>query len=84
MVSWLRPEYRADAALAGLECSVVLDLLIAPDGKPVQIALAKGSGTPDLDQAALQAARRWRFAPPRWNSRPVEVWGRVELRFHRR
>ena len=84
MVRWLRPEYRADWAAAGANGSAVLDLLIEPGGEPVELKLAQSSGSAQLDQAVLRAADLWRFAPPRWNSQPVEVWGRVELRFHER
>jgi TonB family protein len=82
MVRWFRPEYRMEWALTGLEGSVVLDLLIDPNGQPVQTLVAQRSGSPELDEAALRAAHLWRFAPPSWKSRPVEVWGRVEVRFN--
>lgn len=82
MVRWFRPEYRIEWALAGMEGSVVLDLLIDPNGQPVQATVAQRSGSPELDEAALRAANLWRFAPPSWKSRPIEVWGRVEVRFN--
>lgn len=81
MVRWLRPSYPVDWALAGVQGSVVLDLLISPNGRPVEINVAQGSGSPELDRSAARAASDWRFAPPRWRSQPVEVWGRVEVRF---
>lgn len=81
MVVWLRPKYSIDWALAGMEGPVLLDLLIDPHGEPIKVAVARGSGSPELDEAALRAAGSWRFAPPRWNSQPVEVWARVELRY---
>ncbi len=84
LVRWLRPQYPADWAAAGVSGSVVLDLLIDPGGKPVAISVAQSSGSAQLDAAALTAAQRWRFAPPRWKSGPVEVWGRVEVRFRPR
>jgi TonB family protein len=82
MVRWLRPEYSIDCALPGVKGSVVLDLLIGPGGQPIEINVAQSSGSPKLDTAALHAANLWSFAPPLWKSRPVEVWGRVELRFN--
>lgn len=84
LVRWLRPQYPPDWAAAGVSGSVVLDLLIDPGGKPVAISVAQSSGSAQLDAAALTAARLWRFAPPRWKSGPVEVWGRVEVRFRPR
>jgi TonB family protein len=83
MVQWIRPDYSADeCASLGAERSVVLDLLIDPNGQAVKIAPAETSGSPELDEAALSAARVWRFSPPVWKSKPVEVWGQIELRFH--
>jgi TonB family protein len=84
LVRWLRPEYPPDWAAAGVSGSVVLDLLIDPGGKPVAISVAQSSGSAQLDAAALTAAKWWRFAPPRGKSAPVEVWGRVEVRFRPR
>jgi TonB family protein len=82
LVRWLRPEYPPDWAAAGVSGAVVLDLLIDPSGKPAVISVAQSSGAAQLDAAALTAAKWWRFAPPRGKSGPVEVWGRVEVRFH--
>ncbi len=84
LVRWLRPQYPPDWAVAGVSGSVVLDLLIDPSGKPIAISVAQSSGSAQLDAAALTAAKWWRFAPPRWKSGPVEVWGRVEVRFRQR
>jgi TonB family protein len=82
MVRWLRPEYPVERALAGVEGSVLLDLLIDPHGQPVESMVAQRSESPELDEAALRAANLWRFAPPLWKSRPVEVWARVEVRYN--
>jgi TonB family protein len=84
LARWLRPQYPLDWAVAGVSGSVVLDLLIDPSGKPVAISVAQSSGSAQLDAAALTAAKSWRFASPRWKSAPVEVWGRIEVRFHPR
>jgi TonB family protein len=82
MIRWLRPEYSTGCASPGTEGSVVLDLLIDPSGQPAEITVVQSSGSSELDKAALHAANLWRFAPPLWKSRPVEVWGRIELRFN--
>jgi TonB family protein len=84
MVRWLRPQYPSDWAAAGMSGTVVLDLLIDADGRPVEITVTQSSGSAQLDHAAQRAADDWRFAPPRWKSGPVEVWGRLEVRFRQR
>jgi protein TonB len=82
MVRWLRPVYPMDWALGDMEGSVRLDLRIDPLGQPIATTVAQSSGSPRLDEAALRAASFWRFAPPVWKSQPVEVEGRVEVRFN--
>ena len=83
MVRWVRPVYSSvECTLPGVEGSVVLDLRIDPQGQPGEIRVAQSSGFLQFDRAALHAASLWRFAPPLWKSRPLEVWGRVELRFN--
>ena len=52
---------------------VLLLVEVAPDGLPRQVNLASSSGSPRLDEAALDAVRRWRFVPakarPRYRHR---------------
>jgi len=82
MIRWFRPVYYPiECTSPGMVRSVVLDLRIDPGGQPAEITVARSSGSPQLDGAALHAASLWRFAPPLW-TQPVEVWGRVELRFN--
>jgi TonB family protein len=82
MVRWLRPDYPMEWALAGKEGSVLLDLRIDPSGQPSEIMVRRSSASRELDESAARAARQWRFAPPLWNARPVEVWAEVEVRYH--
>jgi hypothetical protein len=44
--------------------------------------MAQRSESPQLDQAVVGAANFWRFAPPRWDSQPVAVSARVEIRYN--
>jgi TonB family protein len=82
MVRWLRPEYPLEWAVAGMDGSVLLDQRIDAHGQPVKTTVARGSGSPQLDEAALHAANAWRFAPPLWKSQPVEVSSQIEVRFN--
>jgi TonB family protein len=83
MVRWLRPEYPVEWASMGIEGSVLLDLRIDRRGQPVEIVMAQSSGSSQLDTSVLRAARLWKFAPPFYKTRPVEVESRVEVRFNR-
>ncbi len=44
---------------------------IGPDGVPTDASLVQSSGEPELDRAALQAVRRWRFHPASQNGVPT-------------
>lgn len=83
MAGWVRPVYdAAQCAAQHPDGPIVLDLRIDPRGRPAEVRVAKRSGSSQLDSIVLRAAALWRFAPPLWKSQPVEVWGRVELRFN--
>lgn len=56
------PTYPAASQRAGEQGTVVLNIVIGPDGKPLEVMVAKSSGFAALDEAALKAARQWRFA----------------------
>jgi TonB family protein len=83
LVRWLRPVYASThCGLLRTHDPLVLDLRIEPGGQPVEIKIAQGSGSTQLDKTVLHAAGLWRFAPPEWKSQPIEVSARVELRFN--
>jgi TonB family protein len=82
MVRWLRPEYPMEWAVAGMDGSVLLDQRIDAHGQPFETTVARGSGSAQLDEAALHAAEAWRFVPPLWKSEPVEVSSQIEVRFN--
>lgn len=44
---------------------------VGPDGVPTSTSLVEGSGSRDLDRAALDAVRRWRFRPAQVDGRPT-------------
>jgi len=40
---------------------LLLAIVIGEDGKPVEVNIEKSSGFAALDEAAVSAARQWRF-----------------------
>jgi protein TonB len=58
-----QPEYPAAAIALGEEGRVVLWLEIRADGSVGQAVVTKSSLSPRLDQAAVSAAKRWRYVP---------------------
>lgn len=58
-----KPVYPALSIELGEAGSVGLRVSVGADGKAQDVALARSSGFPRLDRAALQAVRHWRFRP---------------------
>jgi TonB family protein len=75
-------EYPAEAKAAGVEGVVILEILVNEEG---QVSAAKVlRSVPLLDEAALQAAREWRYAPTLVNGKPVPIKMTVTVNFTRR
>ncbi len=78
------PTYPHDARAQGVEGEVVLRAIVDPTGA-VEPEVVVVESIPMLDQAAIDALRRWRFAPGRdRTNRPVPVVIEVPLRFRLR
>ncbi|HEY3353082.1 MAG TPA: TonB family protein [Polyangia bacterium] len=65
-------EYTDAARQAGLEGTVILDLVVGPDGAPRDITVVQGLDH-GLTEAALAALKRCRFTPGERNGEPVPV-----------
>lgn len=50
-------------------------------GSADQVQIRNSSGHNLLDQAALNAVRRWRFVPARQGDQPVAAWVLVPITF---
>lgn len=65
------PRYPSRALRRGDSGTVRVRVEVGPDGRPSQVSVAQPSGSRDLDRAAVEAVRRWRFHPARRNGEPV-------------
>lgn len=63
LASNAQPKYPAAALRAGETGTVLLRVNVSAGGEPTDIAIARRSGNRDLDRAAMNAARNWRFQP---------------------
>ena len=77
------PRYPVLAKRMGLEGRVLMRVMVAANGLPVEVEIIAGSGHSVLDRAALDAVRDWRFqvkgSPARNSIEAVEVPIRFEL-----
>ena len=76
------PPYPLAARRLGMEGVVLLDVLVAPDGRAADVRLARSSGHAPLDDSAVRTVReRWRFIPARRDGTAVESRVTVPIRF---
>ncbi len=58
----VNPVYPAASRRAGEAGTVLLNIVVGPDGAPTDISVERSSGFMGLDDAAVTAVRKWRFA----------------------
>lgn len=76
-----RPEYPRTAREAGWEGTVVLQVMVLPDGTAGNVTLHKTSGHSILDEAALAAVKGWLFIPAMDGNFPIKSVVRMPVRF---
>lgn len=77
----VEPTYPAQSRRANEEGAVRLRVLVDAKGRPSDIQLAQGSGFSRLDNAAIEAVRRWRFQAANNGSGAVSAWTQVSITF---
>ena len=85
-ISWpeklleVKPKYTAEAMRTKTQGVVVLEVVILETGRVGEVRVTR-SLAPDLDQAAIAAAKQWVFVPAKQNGKPVAVRVPIELEF---
>jgi TonB family protein len=80
VIARIEPEYPPDARAARVEGPVVLDAVVGRDGA-VDVRRVVRSLRPDMDDAAVEAIRQWRFSPGTRDGEPVDVALNIEVHF---
>lgn len=75
------PRYPPLARRMRQEGKVVLRVLVDAGGGASRIEVRDSSGSDVLDEAALDAVKRWRFLPARRGAQPVAAWVFVPVTF---
>lgn len=75
------PRYPAAAQRAGTSGEVLLQVCVDARGRPGEVSVLRGSGSRDLDRAAIAAARRWTFRPASRGGQAVDGVVNVPIRF---
>ncbi|MHB9101434.1 MAG: energy transducer TonB [Sulfuricella sp.] len=75
------PAYPLSARRRGIEGTVLVRAEVAAGGECLRAELKKSSGAEVLDQAALEAVKKWRFVPAKRGNRAVIAWVEVPITF---
>jgi protein TonB len=74
------PEYSEEARHAKYQGTVLLWVIVGPDGKPRDIRVQRSLGM-GLDEKAIEAVWQWKFEPSMKDGHPVAVQVNVEVSF---
>jgi periplasmic protein TonB len=74
------PEFSDEARKAKFQGTVVLWLVVGPDGRTHEVRVFRSLGM-GLDEKAIEALRQWRFEPGRKDGIAVAVQVNVEVNF---
>lgn len=76
------PAYPSMSKRLREEGKVILRVHVEVSGRPGQIEIKTSSGSPRLDQAALEAVTRWKFIAARRGDEVVAAWVLVPIIFN--
>jgi protein TonB len=77
-----QPEYPPAARRAGEEGTVQLQVFVLESGRAGEVKVARSSGFPKLDEAAIKEVQRnWRFVPGKEDGKPVSMWHTFAVTF---
>jgi protein TonB len=80
----IKPTYPSGARRAGIQGTTLLGVFVGADGRVADVVVKQSAGHPDLDRAATEAVRRWRFEPARRGAEAVAMWVELPVEFHLR
>jgi protein TonB len=77
----LLPRYPDSARRQGITGTTTLLFEVLENGRVGEVRVEQTAGHPDLDQAAAEAIKKWRFEPARRGNQAVAVWLRMPVKF---
>jgi len=78
--TYVPPEYPEMARLSQMQGTVVVKILVGPDGSVMDAQILKGIH-PMLDREALKAARKTKWVPGKQRNIPVKCWMALPYNF---
>lgn len=80
LTRFVPPDYPEMARASQLEGTVIVKVLVGPDGNVMDAQVIQ-SVHPMLDRAAVEAARKCKFTPGKQRNIPVKAWMAIPFRF---
>ncbi len=81
LIHYVEPEFSNSSKEAFVEGTVRISTIVTRDGVPTSLRVISGLNAGE-DQTAIDAVKRWRFAPGTKDGQPVNVRVTVEVEFH--
>lgn len=78
------PLYPMKSRMRKQQGTVLLDVRVSADGRPMNVSVRRSSGHTLLDRAALEAVQQWMFVPARHGSNRIEANVEVPVTFQLR
>ena len=75
------PEYPAAAKRNGIQGKVLVNVVVKADGTPASVQISHSSGSSNLDDAAVDAVKQWKFIPARRSGASVQASVIVPVEF---
>jgi len=80
IIQWAKPDYPEIARRAQIEGTVIVKVLVGPDGSVKDAQVLQGIN-PMLNKSAIAAARKCKFMPGKQRNIPVKAWMALPFAF---
>ena len=80
----VRPAYPAGPRRLGIQGTTLLRVHVQADGRIGDVLVEQSAGHPELDDAAVDAVKRWRFEPARRGAEAIAMWVLLPVEFRLR
>ena len=77
----VEPDYPEDARQDGIAGTVGVKIEVLENGRTGEVRIVRSSGRSSLDEAALQAVRRWRFVPAEEDGQAIRCFTTLAVVF---
>jgi protein TonB len=75
------PTYPPASRRAGEQGTVRLKVLVDTNGRPSNVTVSQSSGFPRLDEAAIQAVKKWKFEAATDGTNKIQAYTQVAVTF---